>query len=206
MTNFGTIYCFTCSVSNKKYIGQTWKQVVGTSGARYSLTGGGATSLFKRAIAKYGYETFELEILESVTSQQELDSAERKWILELNTKAPFGYNLASGGGQTGIVHRSTRRKISNTLKGIPKPPRTREHCKKISMSKRGRKLSAEHKRKIGAALKGREIPLSQRIFLSKSRMGENNPMFGTIPWNKGMKTKVELEPSVVKHADLKDPE
>lgn len=142
MTNFGTIYCFTCSVSNKKYIGQTWKQVVGTS----------------------------------------------------------------GGGQTGIVHRSTRRKISNTLKGIPKPPRTREHCKKISMSKRGRKLSAEHKRKIGAALKGREIPLSQRIFLSKSRMGENNPMFGTIPWNKGMKTKVELEPSVVKHADLKDPE
>lgn len=56
-------------------------------------------SLLYRTIAKYGIETFSIQVLEDgIYDQDLLDETEKQYIAELNTKHPHGLNLLSGGG------------------------------------------------------------------------------------------------------------
>ena len=59
--------------------------------------------------------------------------------------------------------------------------------KKISKTLTGRPLPDDVKEKISNSLKGREFSLETREKLRIINMGENNPMFGKTPWNKGKK-------------------
>ena len=80
----------------------------------------------------------------------------------------------------GYIHSSeTRRKISESLKGMTRSPLSEEHKKKLSEShkgkptwNKGKKLSEEHKRKISEGNKGkRRSPLSEE---HKRRISEAN--------------------------------
>ena len=44
-------------------------------------------------IEKYGLENFEFEILDSASSQEELDKQQKKYIKKHNSLEPNGYNL-----------------------------------------------------------------------------------------------------------------
>lgn len=58
----------------------------------------GSGKLLKRAIAKYGLENFEKVILESCSSEKQLNEREIHWIAVTNaTEDPNSYNLAQGG-------------------------------------------------------------------------------------------------------------
>jgi group I intron endonuclease len=57
----------------------------------------GRPGIFHKAIAKYGIESFELSVLEECEGMDELVDAERRWIAELETLSPKGYNLTTGG-------------------------------------------------------------------------------------------------------------
>ena len=104
-----TIYCHTCVVSGKKYVGQTctsimrrWIQHV--SDATTKPRGGA----FHAAIRKYGADNFTHEVIDIVVTQEGANIAETRWIEHLNTLCPFGYNLDCGGKR----HADTRAKIS----------------------------------------------------------------------------------------------
>lgn len=93
-----TIYCHTCTVTGKKYVGQTrktmktrWTEHVS---AAFSFVGCQALG---RAIRKYGRDNWTHEVIEICTSQDDANIAEAKWIAQLNTIAPLGYNLDLGG-------------------------------------------------------------------------------------------------------------
>ena len=89
----GFIYCYT-SPSGKKYIGRTiqsLKDRAKENGKGYKRCG-----VFYRAIQKYGFENFSVEILEEPIEEL-LDEKEKEWIDFLKTRVPDGYNVAEGG-------------------------------------------------------------------------------------------------------------
>lgn len=92
---YGFIYKYT-SPSNKSYIGQT----VGTlkERAKNLISGNGykKCSLFWKAINKYGFLKFKVEILEEVPIEN-LNKREIFYIDKFNSISPNGYNLAIGG-------------------------------------------------------------------------------------------------------------
>ena len=94
---FGIIYVVTNLVNGKQYVGQT----------RYSLDtrwryhsrcirknyGGALYS----AVRKYGFDAFTVEQIDSAETLDELNVLEARYIAELQTFAPNGYNMTTGG-------------------------------------------------------------------------------------------------------------
>ena len=87
----GFIYKYT-SPSGKSYVGQTVQSL--RDRAKSNGKGYKKCSLFYKAISKYGFENFTVQILDEVPIQ-ELDNAESYWIQFCNTLRPNGYNLVS---------------------------------------------------------------------------------------------------------------
>lgn len=99
------IYCFTNLINNKKYIGQSTNldarrkshinNYKNTNSPQYS-------SLFYRALRKYGLENFCYEILYNFDNmtKDELNEKEKYFIELYNTFGKNGYNMNIGGNCT----------------------------------------------------------------------------------------------------------
>lgn len=97
-----------------RYIGQTCTSLEERAGYRgYNYQ---CCPIFWRAIQKYGWENFKVEILEEGLTFEQANEREQYWIGQLNTMAPNGYNLQPGGGNH-TVHESSRQKMSENRKG-----------------------------------------------------------------------------------------
>ena len=93
--SYGIIYAVVCTNNGKQYVGQTvrpievrWRAHVAKQG---TLPG------FSMAIKKYGADAFQLRVLDTAESAEELNHKEQHWIKMLNTITPAGYNLNEGG-------------------------------------------------------------------------------------------------------------
>ena len=92
-----TIYCFTNSINNKKYIGST----INDPKQRYREHIYNSTHenvhqyhypLYE-AFRKYGIENFKFQILlQKECSEEEIRQIEQQYIINMNTLAPNGYN------------------------------------------------------------------------------------------------------------------
>ena len=89
----GIIYKIS-SPSGKTYVGQT-KRSFKKRIQEHKGESSGCT-LIKKAINKYGDE-MKYEIIEENVPHEQLDEREIYWIKELNSLAPSGYNLNTGG-------------------------------------------------------------------------------------------------------------
>jgi hypothetical protein len=69
-----------------------------------------------------------------------------------------------------IVDDTVRAKISASMRGKPKKPRTPEHCAKLSAVRIGRKLSKEHCEKLSASRIGKKLSDSHKESLSKAAL------------------------------------
>lgn len=113
----GYIYRYI-SPSGKSYIGQTT-----TNPSRRANGGVGyqGCTAFYNAIQKYGWENFQLEILQEVESDnliEELNQLEIDYIQKLNTLIPFGYNMLEGGNNKslrGLQSAQWRKDINDDL-------------------------------------------------------------------------------------------
>jgi len=102
------IYKATNIYTGLCYVGQTIQKVE----KRIADHGRDPSGFFGNAIKKYGLESFSFEIIDSsARTVDELNFLERKYIKELNTIGPNGYNLQIG-GLNSIVHKTTREKLS----------------------------------------------------------------------------------------------
>lgn len=164
-----TIYLRTNKVNGMQYVGQTgdferrelqWKNIKFIYANHY----------FTEERNKYGLDSFETSILAEVETQEEAWELERKYIKELGTKYPDGYNMSDGGkGNKGkIVSEETRKKFSVLFKGKHHSPKTE--------FKKGNKLSEETKKKM-----------------SESRKGENNSFYGKHHTEETIKKISELQ-------------
>ncbi len=149
------IYCWTCKVNGKQYVGQArnlrarWRFHRNSASGEVESTYSKRTAI-ARAMRKHGFENFVITILE-VCPIEQLDEREKVWIAELNTLVPNGYNLTAG-GKTGKREPGFAKVISAANKGRVKGPEWRS---KLSASHKGKKLSAKQRQQIGDFHRGR---------------------------------------------------
>ena len=86
-----TVYLVTNTVNGKQYVGKTIWPINTRWNCHVSSAKVHDTCLY-RAIRKYGRDSFSLSVLEEVSSEEELNEAEKRWIVELTTRVPNGYN------------------------------------------------------------------------------------------------------------------
>jgi group I intron endonuclease len=169
------IYKITNLINNKIYIGKTvlsikrrWYYHI-----RFSQRNLKSKSLLYDAIRKYGKENFKIEILFTLSTEEELNEKEKQTIKEM--RELYGkeniYNIVDGGtgGDTGLGGKTyvemygeekaieLKEKRSKFFKNRV---RTKEHCENISKSRLGTKATEETKQK-----------------LSKLHIGENNSFY-----------------------------
>ena len=77
-----------------------------------------------------------------------------------------------------------KKQISDSLKGHDVSDESKEKNRQKHI---GRKHTEQAKQKIAAAGIGRKVSPEYRKRLSEERKGAGNPMYGRIPWNKGLK-------------------
>lgn len=158
------IYLLTNIINNKIYVGKSQNLSRRTSDYRFvNKKWFGWNSLIVKAIKKYGWENFKVDILESFTEldDKRLLDKEADWIMKLNsTNREIGYNLCvRSTSRFGFkMSQETRKKISRSLK---------EHYKNNPNPLRGRARTQEVKDKISKHHKENKISV-----------GEKNPIFG----------------------------
>lgn len=93
----GCVYCATCSVNGKQYIGKTKHDLNTRQTQHQNQASTKRRSLFHKALYKYGKNAFQWDVLFESNDELVLYQKERDFIKELKTIAPTGYNLTSGG-------------------------------------------------------------------------------------------------------------
>lgn len=109
------IYKVTNQLNGKMYIGQTIVGLVNRKNAHKQDWKLGRKSKYRlyQAFDKYGFENFQWEILDTATSNKELNEKEQFWISKLDTYSS-GYNMTTGGdynpnvGKFGELHHNAK--------------------------------------------------------------------------------------------------
>ena len=91
------LYILTNTVNGKKYVGM---DTALPRRANLHLRGHASCPAIRDAIAEFGAENFDLELIDLPNlNHVELCNAEKSKIQELGTQSPHGYNLKLGGGR-----------------------------------------------------------------------------------------------------------
>ena len=186
----GHIYCITCLVNGKMYIGQTVKSLKKRFQAHCHKAQSRKNYKLSRAIRKYGEENFTIEEVmwvEAPTKEalkRKLDYIEIRLIKRLNTRKN-GYNTTDGGeGRLGYeMPEAHRKKISEARKGTHLSEETKEKLRRINL---GRKLSVEAREKISKKKAGQVGYWKGKRRSEETKRKVSESLRGHTPWNKGM--------------------
>lgn len=107
-------------INGFRYIGQSKSPHKRIREHRYCRT-----NLVGRAIQKYGWKNFKIEILECC-EDNDIDNAERYYIGFFNSIHPYGYNIESGGCERKQVNEETKEKLSKIRNEQYKNPKLRD--------------------------------------------------------------------------------
>jgi len=188
------IYLITNLENKKQYVGITKFSITERF---YQHTKRGF--LLTEAIKKYGEDKFSIELIEEVDTAGRAYELEQYYIMEYNSKVPYGYNITDGGD--GIfgweATEEYRKECSERVKQLHKEKKvgmygkkhTDETKKKMSEASKGkfkpwligRKLSPETIERLRQLNLGRVASKETRKKISENHHdvnGENNPMYG----------------------------
>lgn len=150
------IYQITNKVNGNCYIGSSVDlQRRRRQHFNHLSNGSHVNSYLQNAYEKYGSDSFEFEIIETI----EIDNQIKETLLEreqfwIDTIHPEYNILPIAGSTLGFKHsEETKQRISNSTKGVKKSD---IHTKHIREAQKGKKLTEEHKRKLSEAAKHRK--------------------------------------------------
>lgn len=167
---YGVVYVATHRESGKQYVGQTTR----TPSERWIEHGYHKTSVIAKAIAKYGSAAFDLDTLDWAMTKVELDHKECFWVAFLETmERDLGYNLKEGGA-AGRLSPDVCKRISTTKRGRKLPPTHPFTRKGQTPWNKGKPADPD------AIARMRATKLAQGL---KANAGSFKQ--GLIPWNKG---------------------
>jgi len=158
----GVIYCLK-SPSGKRYVGQSWNFEKRLNYYKSVDSCKGQQKIYY-ALKKYGFDSFDVEILDYCFEQDQMDDAECYWITFYDT-INNGYNIREGGSR-GQWSDEMRLLISERTKAAMKI----------------HKHSPETIQRIADKLRGQTRPDEVKQLMSKNRKGkgckENNAWYG----------------------------
>lgn len=158
------IYKFTNKLNGKVYIGQTIQTLEERVKQHIHRKDG---TYFHNTLSKYGIESFDVDVIDTATTTQELNNKERYWIEHYNScDKRYGYNTTLGGEtnpmqcisaknkhDAKMASEETRKKISDSMRALrASHPFSQETRDKISKALRGNAHFAGHKRSEDAIL------------------------------------------------------
>lgn len=139
---FSGIYLLRCVVNNKVYVGQSqniYQRIMEHKSRIKSTTKNYQSTRIYLAIKKYGPENFMVEVLEKVEDLSIIDDREQYYLDYFNsTNNKIGYNTCP---------------VSKTCRGVKHSDEVR---KRMSESKKGKKMTEEHKEKLRLINTGRK--------------------------------------------------
>ncbi len=125
------------------------------------------------AIAKYGYECFEKQILEEVPDKSiSIISIEQHWLDKTKADGGAQYNicLLVVNNRTGIAHsETTKKKIGSASRGRKHSPESRRRMSETSM---GRIISNDTKRKMSNSQMGHIVTEAVRDKIRVGHIGK----------------------------------
>lgn len=189
------IYLITNRINGKQYVGMTTRgynlrfeehlRQAKTDKYKIGLHG---------AIKKYGACQFDVSLIDTANSIEDLCEKEIHLINQFNTMAPNGYNLKSGGydgfyaynvltnmsrkSSGKVISAETRAKISKAHKGRPRTKCQIDSVRNRSIGNKyclGRKLTDEHKTKISMGNSGKVRSDETKSLLSSINSGDKHP-------------------------------
>ena len=117
---------------------------------------------FHCAIRAHGEDAFEVSTVQECSTQEELDQAERDWIIKLDA-IRSGYNLAEGGRTSRIMRGENHPRFGKQL--------TPEHRAKIAEASHGKKMSLEARQRMSERAQGRKHTDETRAKIAKGLLG-----------------------------------
>ena len=188
------IYKIQNMLNGKTYIGLTKNKAKYRWNGHSSKTEASSVSLISLAIAKHGEENFDFSVIDIVENQSQLGTKEAFWIKELNTLAPFGYNLTSGGDFPEYQSDITRERHKVAAKARWDNPDNKYHTEEYKVNRRvilkkfqdenpdhlkkarainianntGKPFTPERCANISKSLTGRTASVQQRINFSRT--------------------------------------
>lgn len=162
---YGYVYLSINLLTDQKYIGKH----IGDYDPRFV----GKGRVLRRAILKYGLDSFTLEILAECSNKTELNKKYDDLVVSFRAREPdSSYTLASGGG--GPKPRNDRSAIARRIWDNMPEDRKRERADKIRKAHTGRSRSEDHKKAISKSKIGkpRMITPQDRLELSRRRKVE----------------------------------
>lgn len=190
------IYCHTCTPTGLKYVGQTRGRRPGTSPenaikARWHHGRGYIKHhRFFAVIQAYGEAAFTHDVLEVVDNQVTANEAERRWIKQLGTQWPNGYNRVPGGDKSDVPP-ETREKMSQSqrMRWAKVPVEDRQAHARMMREEAAKAQTPEQKRasalKASAASAAR--PAEERRAGARKRDANLTPEQRAIRINNGLK-------------------
>lgn len=149
------IYRAINKINGKSYIGKTEKSLEKRQEWHLASVKQESKFAFHRALAKYGIDSFEWQVLDTATDLQDLNTKEQHYIALHESFGPNGYNMTAGGeGQTGWNPSSETRSLwSQQRKGktpwnkgntfsryIPLTAEEKQHRQQIANQKRSQSM------------------------------------------------------------------
>lgn len=161
---YGVIYKITNLIDGKNYVGQTinFNQRIGQHKR--------GKQFIDKAIQKYGWKNFTVEIVEERTSLEQLNKREIFWIAAFNSKVPNGYNLTDGGEGIFGCSDETRAKLAAASTGHEVSEESR---RKIGLASKNRRPNEETRAKMSVSQKGHTLPLKSCAKISAAKRKGN---------------------------------
>lgn len=175
------VYIISCSVTGKVYVGYTKCGAHKRFKRHLSDARSQTNTALGDAIRLHGEEAFSVSTVWRGETLAEAYEAEVRFIAEMNTLTPNGYNITPGGpgtrrtrrvyaktGPRGPMPQETRDKIRQAKLGKPRSQETKE---KLRVANLGKKHSAEAREKIRVAGTGRKHSAETREKMSRVQAG-----------------------------------
>ena len=161
------IYKIINKINNKTYVGSTSNFDKRWYSHKFRLKNNNHhSSKLQSSVNKYGIENFVFEILEEC-SKDLLIEREQYWIDSLNSYSN-GYNSTPKASNNGGLTEETIIKLKKIHTG---KKMSEEAKKKMSNSKKGRKLSEETKEKLRKISTGKKMSEETKKKMSESKKG-----------------------------------